>query len=175
MSVVHENLITCSSKRDLVSKILFYKNVNEISSVDSLILGFSELKNKSLVILGLSFFYLLTQKKGYSKIKQKKIFSKNFNCSVKLKSFEIFLFLEKFFYFNLPNILDLEGGFSKKFCSDSGTFSFSVKDIYAFSELGDSLVKFQSLKNLNIVLNFSSMSKKENIFLLQSLGFIFKK
>lgn len=175
MTVSQENLINYNSKRDLVSKVLFYKNVNEVSSIDSLILNFSELKNKSLVVLGLAFLFLLVGKKGHSKIKMKKNFSKNFNCNVQLKSQEVFPFLEKFFYFNLPNILDLEGGFSKTFCSENGTFSFSVKDIYVFSELGDSLSKFQNLKNLNIVLNFSSLDRKENLFLLQSLGFVFKE
>ena len=171
---LQHRLINYNSKRDLVSKFLNYKNVNEISSVKSMNLNFSELKNKSLVILGLGFFYLLVQKKGYSKIKTKKHFSKNFNCSVKLSEVEALNFLERFFYVNLLNILDLEGGFSKRFISGSGTFSFTIKDIYIFSELGDSLSKFQSLKNLNISLSFSNTNRVENIAVLQSIGFTFK-
>lgn len=76
--------------------------------------------------------------------------------------------------FNLKNILDLEEGFLKTGFSDTGTFSFRIKDIYVFSELGENLFKFRNLKNLNVSILFSSLNKLENIRLLKGLGFIFK-
>ena len=162
------------SRRDLVSKLNLYKNVNEVGFIKHINLNFSELKNKPSTILGLGFLYLLGNKKGTVGFKSRTSFSKNFSCNLRLDKEESFFFLEKFLYLNLKNILDLEEGFSKKQISKTGVFSFSIKDIYAFSELGDNLFKFRILKNLNISIAFSNKDKDENIKILQSLGFFFK-
>ena len=58
---------------------------------------------------------------------------------------------------------------------NTGIFSFRIKDIYVFSELGENLFKFRNLKNLNVSILFSSLNKVENIKLLKGLGFIFKE
>jgi len=163
-----------NSRRDLVSKLNFYKNVNEVSSINFLNLNFSELKNKPSVILGLGFLYLLANKKGKVSSISRSSFSKNMNCNLRLKKNEALNFIEKFLLLNLKNILDLEEGFSKKNFSETGTFSFTIKDIYTFSELEDNLFKFRTLKNLNISISFTSQNKYENMRLLQSLGFVFK-
>jgi hypothetical protein len=163
-----------NSQKDLISKYGSYKNVNQVSAIKNLNLNFSELKNKPLVVLGLGFLFLLTNKKGCASIVTRSSFSKNLNCNLRLDRVEAVSFLEKFLILNLRNILDLEEGFSKNNFSKAGTFSFTIKDIYVFSELGDDLFKFHNLKNLNISINFTSPERTENIFLLQSLGFSFK-
>lgn len=163
-----------NSRRDLVSKLNIYKNINQISSIKFLNLNFSEIKGKSTVILGLGFLYLLTGKKGKIMSNSRSFFSKNMYCNLHLKKGESLDFIEKFLSLNLKNILDLEEGFSKKNLSETGTFSFTIKDIYIFSELEDNLFKFRNLKNLNVSISFESSNKYENILLLQSLGFLFK-
>lgn len=163
-----------NSRRDLVSKSNFYKNINQVSIIASLDLNFSELKNKSLVILGLSFFYLLVGRKGKISRNPRASFTKNINCNLRLGRGGALLFLEKFLALNLKNILDLEEGFLKSNFSERGTFSFTIKDVYTFSELEDDLFKLRHLKNLNIAITFTNQSKQKNMQLLQSLGFIFK-
>ena len=164
-----------NSRKDLVSKLNFYKNVNTVSTVKYINLSFFELKNKFLVCLGLCFLFLICNKKGKFHLKSRFSFSKSFGCNLKLHSEEAFFFLEKFLLLNLKNILDLEEGFSKTGFNDTGIFSFRIKDIYVFSELGENLFKFRNLKNLNVSILFSSLNKVENIKLLKGLGFIFKE
>lgn len=164
-----------NSRKDLVSKLSYYQNVNEISSIKYIDLSFFELKNKFLVCLALCFLLLICNRKGKFQLKSRFNFSKSFGCSLRLKSEDAFFFLEKFLLLNLKNILDLEEGFLKTGFSDTGTFSFRVKDIYVFSELGESLFKFRNLKNLNVSILFSSLNKLENIKLLTGLGFMFKE
>jgi ribosomal protein L5 len=169
-----QRLYLLNSRKDLVSKLNLYKNVNQISSIKYVNLSFSELKNKFSVALALAFLCLISNKKGKFNLKSRFSFSKTHGCSLKLKREEAFFFLENFLFFNLKNILDLEEGFSKSSFSETGTFSFTVKDVYAFSELGDNLFKLRILKNLNIAVLFSSQNRGENIQLLKSLGFLFK-
>lgn len=161
------------SRKDLTSKLALYDNVNQVSFIRYINLNFSGLKDKSSVILGLGFLYLLGNRRG-ELLLSSSTFTKNLGCSLKLKGTEAFYFLQRFLQFNLSNILDFEEGFLKKSFSTMGTFSFVIKDIYIFSELGENLFKFRNLKNLNISIIFSNNNIKENILLLQSLGVVFK-
>jgi len=162
-----------SSRRDLVSKFNSYKNVHQISFIKFMSLTFLKLKKKPLALLGLGFLFLVTNKKGCLALSSRKSLKKSFGCFVKLKNEEALIFIEKFLKLSFRNIMDLEEGFSKKSFSTMGTFGFFIKDIYSFSELGDVLFKFRNLNNLNIVFDFSSKDRYENIELLRSLGFIF--
>lgn len=163
-----------NSRRDLVSKSNSYKNINQLSCINKVHLSFSGIKNKPMTILGVGFLYLITYKKGKIPIKLRSSFTKDFNCKLLLSRDESFLFIEYFLNLVTKNIIDLEEGFSKSNFSKTGTFSFTIKDIYAFSELEDNLFKFKDLKNLNLSINLSSRSVKENIELLRSLGYMFK-
>ena len=162
-----------NSQKDLISKNL-YENINQISNIKHINLSFSKLRNKLFIILALAFLYLITNKKGRVILKSKFNSSKIYGCSLKLKYKDALFFLEKFLFVNLKNILDLEDGFLKSGLSDLGTFSFTVKDIYTFFELDENLSKLYILKNLNIMVLFSSDNKYENMQLLKSLGVMFK-
>ena len=175
MSHLHKFYLI-NSRKDLVSKLNSYKNVNEINCIQHIDLNFSELKNKSSVILCLSFFYLLTSKYGKqstSLSSGNKKAKKNFGCSLRLSDKEVFHFIEKILFLNFDNVSELNEFFSKSNLSNNKTFSFSVKDIYNFSELGEDLFKYRFLKNLRIYFSFKDKEKKANFFLLQSLGFKF--
>lgn len=162
-----------NTRRDLISKFNHYENINKINSIKSIDFNFSDLKNKKFCLLALGFLFLITNKKGFIPSLSRKNFSKNFRCRLKLNNKESLKFLEIFVRLNLKNILDLDEGFSSSSFSDKGTFSFMVKDLYVFSELGDSIFKFRNLKNLNIFITFDSFNNKENLELLRSFGISF--
>ena len=84
-----------NSRKDLVSKLNFYKNVNMVSTVKYINLSFFELKNKFLVCLGLCFLFLICNKKGKFHLKSRFSFSKSFGCNLKLHSEEAFFFFRK--------------------------------------------------------------------------------
>lgn len=161
------------SRRDLVSKFGFYKNVYEISSVKYLDLSFLKVKKKTEVLFGLGFLFLISNKKGRLLLSSRKSLKKSFGCFVKLKNYEVLSFIEKFLSISVQNVIDFEEGFSKKSFSNMGTFAFFIKDIFSFPELGDLLFKFRNLSNLSVVFNFSSKNKNENLELLRSFGFNF--
>lgn len=162
------------SRRDIVSKNNNYTNINEVSRIRYLILSFLKLKNKSFSLLGLSFFFLLSNKKGRILSSSRKSFNKNIGCFLKLNAKDAFSFLEKFLLLNSPRSLDLKDGFLKKSLSRKGTFSFVIDDLHIFDELGEDLFKFQRLKNLSISIVFSKTFSNSNLFLLESIGFKFK-
>ena len=62
-----------NSRRDLISKFNDYHNINELSKVNRIDLDFNSIKSKSITILGLCFFYLLTGLKGSYGFSSKKI------------------------------------------------------------------------------------------------------
>jgi len=161
-----------NSRRDLVSKLGHYENVNQVSFIKFINLNFLNLQRKSLVILGLGFLFFLTNKKGILSPFNRSS-KKNYNCFLKLKGKFLFAFLERLVQINLASILGFEEGLLKKSFSKTGTFSFQVEDIYTFLELGNDLFKFRKLKDLKIFFNFSQPSLKENILLLNSFGFHF--
>lgn len=164
-----------NSQRDLISKFNHYENVHEISTISFIDVEFSNLKKKSLCILSLAFVYILTGKKGCVSTRRKKNSNKKIDSAgSRLREPLDLIFLERFLLVNLPNIIDLEKGFSKSSLSNTGTFSFTVNDIYTFEELGDVLFKFRHLENLRVHLDFSRRNIKENIELLRSFGFFFK-
>lgn len=168
-----QNTYLNASRRDLVSKVKYYNNMNDIGHVKSLTFNFSDLKNKESCLLGLSFFYFLMNKKGIVGVNSKGFFKRRLNCSLKLNKKYSILFLERFLNLNLKKNLDFRNGFNLNF-SNSATFSFTIKDVYIFSELGDDIFKYRDLKNLNISITFNNNDKNINKNLLQSLGFVFK-
>jgi hypothetical protein len=169
-----QKLYLFHTRKDLVSKFNYYKNINQVSRIKLLSLTFFKLTEKSLALLGLGFFFLINNKRGFISLSSsEKFLKKSFNSSLKLKDEEIFIFLEKFLKICLITIIDFEGGFSKKSFSTTGTFSFNLKDTYAFLELGEVLFKFRNLNNLNITFDFNRNNTIENMGLLKSLGFNF--
>lgn len=164
-----------SSKRDLVSKFKDYENISQLTYVKSLVFSFSSLKEKYLAILGLSFFYLLANKKGIITLSGKSSFKKkkSIGCKIKLNKEDSLFFLFQFLNLNFKNVSEAEECFLKKKFSNSGTFSFLIKDIHLFSNVGDDLLKLSGLSNLNIFINFKDSRKRVNLLLLQSLGFKF--
>jgi hypothetical protein len=84
---------------------------------------------------------------------------------------DIFLFMEKYYY----NILYKEAPerFLKSSLSNTGTFSFMIKDILDFVELEESIFRFRNLENFKVTFVFSTSKIVENLNLLRSLGFIF--
>lgn len=162
------------SRRDIVSKSKGYVNINEVSHVKFLLLKFLNLRNKAFALLGLSFLFLLTNKKGKVLSVSRKSFSKNIGCFLRLGPKDSLDFLERFLLLNFYRVMELEDGFSKKSLSKTGTFSFTIEDIHVFSELGDDLFKFRQLKNLTVSIIFSHNNLNSNLFLLESIGFNFK-
>ena len=163
-----------NSRRDLVSKSETYENINKLNSLVNINLNFSELKSKSFVILCLSFFYLLANKKGKYKAFSSKVgknINKNLVCSLRLEKNEIFLFLEKILLVNFNNKSRISNLFFKKSFSSNKTLSFTIKDIYSFTEFEEELFKYRYLRNLRVYFSFLNKKKKKNSFLLQSLGF----
>jgi hypothetical protein len=53
-----------NSRRDLISKSNVYKNINDISFINSINLEFINLKHKSICIIGLCFFLFIFRVKG---------------------------------------------------------------------------------------------------------------
>lgn len=158
-----------NSRRDLISKFNYYKNINKINSIKSISFNFHNLKNKKICLLSLGFLFLITKKKGFIPLS----FKKNFMCFLKLNNKNSLKFLEVFLKLNFKNILNLEEVFSFSSFSNKGTFSFMIKDLYLFSEIGNNIFKFKNLNNLNIFITFNSFNKKENLELLRSFGIFF--
>ena len=165
-----------TSRRDLVSKFDSYTNVSELDFISYIDLNFSELKNKSFVALGLGFFYLLVGKRGryiLPSTSLKRGLKKKLICSLRLNRKQIFNFLEKLLFLNFDNVSNLKEFYSKNSLSKNKTFSFTIKDIYNFTELEENSFKFRNLNNLRIFFTFSNNNKKKNFELLKSLGFKF--
>jgi hypothetical protein len=164
-----------NSRRDLISKLNYYKNINEVTSIKSINLEFIGFKHKTVSILGLCFFYLFLGLQGKAGFFSGKNLKKTMFCNLNLfKNKDIFLFLEKYIFILLYNHLNLDEKFKNSSLSNTGTFSFVIKDIFKFLELEENLFRFRSLKNLKISFVFTSQDRDANLKLLKSLGFKFK-
>lgn len=162
-----------NSRRDLISKSSSYKNINGLSKIDFLSLDFLKSKNsKSFAIRALCFFYFFLGFKGNVRLYSKPGLKKSIFCDLELvHRKDIFLFMEKYYY----NILYKEAPerLLKSSLSNTGTFSFMIKDILDFVELEESIFRFRNLENFKVTFVFSTSKIAENLNLLRSLGFIF--
>jgi len=166
-----------SSKRDLASNPnQLHKNVNELSSLKSLTLNFSEIKSKKAGASGLAFINLLANKKGRMSFKgRRESTEKNIGCALKLSKGESLVFIDRFINCDLVSFLNSESSTLGSNFSEVGNFSFYIKDVFTFLDLGDSLFRFRDLENLNVSIVFSRKVGYGNSKLLRSLGFIFQK
>lgn len=162
-----------NSRRDLISKSNVYKNINNTPFINSINLEFTNLKHKSICIIGLCFLYLFLGLKGNYGSYSKSNLKRTLYCSLNLKSNkDKFLFLEKFIFINFYNDLTTNK-VKMKSLSNVGTFSFIVNDLYKFLELDENLFRFRKLDKLKISFNFNIKDKKGILTLLKSLGFSF--
>jgi hypothetical protein len=162
-----------NSRRDLISKSNGYKNINNISFINSINLEFINLKHKSICIIGLCFFYLFLGLKGNYGSYSRSNLKKTLYCSLNLNNNkDKFFFLEKFIFINFYNEL-INNKLKIKSLSNVGTFSFIINDLYKFLELDENLFRFRKLDKLKISFNFNIKNKKTILILLKSLGFSF--
>lgn len=161
-------------KYEFINKFTYNKNIN-IPKLKKIVLNFgcktADIKQLSSSLLA---FELITSQKGkLSKTKTSNILFKirkgnPTGCTVTLSKFNIFHFISKMILEILPK-LKIFFDFKSLKKLNYNTFSFRIKETFAFSELEEHYYLFNNLPILDVTIVTSSKTKNEIIFLLKSL------
>ena len=156
-----------------------YLNPHLVPKIEKVIIhrGLSEaLTNSAVLEKTYELFYAITgQKPIFTKAKKS---ISNFKlregqivgCKVTLRSKKMLNFLNNLIYLSLPKIRDFRG-ISKKGCDNFGNFSFGIKDDSIFPE---SKTELDKLRGMDITICTSASSKDELLYMLESIGILFK-
>ncbi len=168
-------------KYDLINKFL-YNNVKELPRIKKIVLNFGcknfELKNLAPSLLALE---LITNKKiRVTKAKKANILLKirkghPVGCSVLLRNNNVYKFLDKLLIEIIPNLKDFKGINSNKKNFDKTNISFTLKELITFKELEIYFYLFNKLPPLNITIVTNTKTRKELLYLINSLKFYFIK
>lgn len=91
---------------------------------------------------------------------------------VTLRNDKMWDFLYKLINFTLPRVKDFRG-VSRKSFDKQGNYTIGFNDHTIFPEIDSN--KFLKLRSLQVVVNFSSKSAEESMFILEKLGMPFQK
>ena len=162
-------------KTDFINRY-YYLKFKEIPKLEKIILNFG-CKNSNFYSISAAslFLELISQKKSIvTKSKRSNILFKIkkgnlVGCMVILRKDLMYQFLHRLVVYIFPNFKDFEGIrvlkknlFKKKFC-------FTIRNFSCFKELDKQFYLFPELPYLNITLISNSRTKKEMLYLLQSL------
>jgi large subunit ribosomal protein L5 len=161
-------------RQDLLTKF-HYQNSLQISSLEKIVLSFSftssTLKNflplfSALQLISCQKPYVIRSKRINLTLKLKH--GSPIGCKVDLRGKEIYIFLEKLFYFILPQLREFHGfEFSKK------DFALKIENLFTFRELEKDYEHFSELPPLTISFVCKTAHFQEKAYLLNSLKFPF--
>lgn len=174
-----ENYYKKVIKYDLINKF-FYNHLGDIPELKKIILNFGcksfEIKAIAASLLSLE---LITTKQGtVTKSKRANILLKirkgyPVGCIVVLTKTKMYQFLFKLLTEVFPNLKDFKGlNVSKNVQNKS--FSLTLMDLINFKELEKQFYLFTSVPPLNITLIINARTRKESIYLLNSLKIPFR-
>jgi large subunit ribosomal protein L5 len=160
-------------KHDLINKFL-YTQLNELPKLKKIILNFGcksfEIRNLSSSLLALE---LITTKRGnLTTSRRANILLKirkghPVGCSLILEKTYMYNFFFKLLTEVFPTLKDFKGITGSK-RSEKTSFSFTLKDLIAFEELGKHFYLFSNLPPLNITLITNTKTQKELFYLINS-------
>ena len=157
---------------DLLTKLNF-QNIFEINKINKICLniGFknSNIEKKKLTNIIVLLKLITNQKPFLTKSKKNNIILKIkkdsiVGCKITLRRKQIFLFLEKFFLFILPNISNKNFHFKNK-----NIINFQIQNILNFFELETEFLKFKNIPAIDISIHTNSKTNQELFLLLNSL------
>jgi large subunit ribosomal protein L5 len=162
---------------DLITK-LHFKNIFEIPKITKICLniGFknANIEKKKLINIIILLKLITNQKPIVTKSKKNNIFlkiKKNsiIGCKVTLRKKNIYIFLEKFLIFILPNINKINFNLKNK-----NILNFQIKNVLNFFELKTEFLKFREIPPIDISIHTNSKNNDQLFSLLNSF-FIIKK
>jgi large subunit ribosomal protein L5 len=161
-------------KYDLINKFS-YTNLRELPKLKKIVVNFGcksfDIKHLASALLALE---LITTKRGsLTKSKRANILLKirkghPVGCALILKKSDMYQFFFKLLSEVFPNSKDFKGIHSNYKKSDKTSFSFTLKELIAFEELGSHFYLFNKLPSLNITLITNTKTQKELFYLLNS-------
>nr|YP_010394617.1 ribosomal protein L5 [Plasmopara halstedii]DAZ89054.1 TPA_asm: ribosomal protein L5 [Plasmopara halstedii] len=163
----YKNIITY----DLLTKLNF-QNIFKITKVTKICLniGFKEanIEKKKLINIILLLKLITNQKPIVTKSKKNNIslkIKKNsiIGCKLTLRKKNIFIFLENFLIFILPNLI--KNNFNAK---NKNIFNFQIKNILDFFELKTEFLKFKNIPPIDVSIHTNAKNKNELFLLLNS-------
>jgi len=165
----YENIIKC----DLVNKFP-YTQLNELPKLKKIILNFGcksfEIRNLASSLLALE---LITTRRGdLTTSRRANIFLKirkghPVGCTLVLEKTHMYKFFSKLLTEVFPTQKDFKGIIGSKELGKT-SFSFTLKDLIAFEELGKHFYLFNNLPPLNITLITNTRTRKELFYLINS-------
>lgn len=163
---------------DLLTKLNF-KNIFEIPKITKICLnlGFknANIEKKKLINIILLLKLITNQKPKITKSKKNNIFlkiKKNsiIGCKLTLRKKNIFIFLEKFLIFILPNINQIKFNLKNK-----NILNLKIKNILSFFELKTEFLRFQNIPSIDISIHTNAKNNNELFLLLNSFLIIKNK
>jgi len=160
---------------DLITKLNF-NNIFKIPAINKIILNVglknSNTEKKKMIAIILLLKLITNQQILCTKSKKNNIHLKIkkgaiMGCKVTLQKKNIFIFLEKFIIFILPNIKDFEGIFLNK---NSQVLNFQIKNLLNFFELEREFLKFQNLPPIDVSLHINNKSISNLLILLNQFN-----
>ncbi len=148
---------------DLITKFNFHNihNLPKITKI-SLNIGLKDsIFNKKKLIYALTVLKLISnQKPILTKSKKNQLILKIkkgsvVGCKVTLRKKYIYLFLEKFFFFILPNLK------KSLFKFNSNKINFKIQNLLDFKELKQEFMKFKDIPSIDISIHFNETTEKK--------------
>jgi large subunit ribosomal protein L5 len=159
---------------DLITK-LHYQNVFEIIKISKIYLniGFknANIEKKKLINLIVLLKLITNQNSSLTRSKKDNIFFKIkkgsiVGCKVTLQKDNIYLFLEKFLIFILPNIKNLQ-------INSKNILNFQILNILDFFELKTEFLKFNKISSIDVSIHTNS-KKNIDVLLLYNFFYFFQ-
>ena len=175
-----ENFYFRNLKYELINKFL-YNSTNKLPKLKKIILNFgcrtNDIKSLSSSLLALEL--ISNQNSSITTTKRSNILLKirkgnPTGCKVTLRKNKMSNCFSKILIEIAPKLKNFEGfTFNRKIKKNS--FSYELHDTFNFQELEEHYYLFNNLPKLNITLVTNTETKKELLFLLNSLKFPLKK
>jgi large subunit ribosomal protein L5 len=158
-----------------------YKNINEVPKLEKIVLnmGLGEaIQNPKIIELAANELSIIAGQKPIITKAKKSIATFKLRkgvaigCSVTLRKQRMYDFLTKFINIAVPRIRDFRGLPNKGF-DGAGNYNLGIKEHIMFPEIDYD--KIEKIKGMNITIVTTAKTDKESKFLLDTLGFPFRK
>lgn len=171
-------------KKESIPKLMQefkYRNINEVPKIQKIVInmGLGEaIQNPKIIEQAANELSIIAGQKPVITKAKKSIASFKLRqgvaigCSVTLRKTRMFDFLTKFINIAVPRIRDFRGLPNKGF-DGAGNYNLGIKEHIMFPEIDYD--KIEKIKGMNITVVTTAKTDKESKFLLDTLGFPFRK
>ena len=158
-----------------------YKNIHQVPTIQKIVLnmGLGEaIQNPKIIEAAIEQLTLIAGQKAVVTRAKKSIASfklregMQIGCMVSLRSMRMWEFLERLLIIALPRVRDFRGLPPKAF-DGAGNYTLGVKEQLIFPEINYD--KIDKVRGMNITIVTSTTSNEMAKFLLEGLGFPFRK